>query len=214
MSHKCKICGSNTIELLDNQMQCTYDMCEHCLFTYRQEQFHLTNVVEKERYSMHENNFESVGYVNMFKALINDFMKPLNISGKGLEYGSGPGPVLKVLLEELGNEMYDYDPYFNDNLAYLEHQYDFITSTEVFEHFSDPMKEIKHLDSLLKKGGYLVIMTSFRLESNERFLGWYYKRDDTHISFYGLKTFEVIAKRFNYKLTSTNNKNVVVLKKK
>lgn len=214
MSHKCKICGQPTIELIDNQMKCTYDMCESCLFTYRQEQYHLTTAIEKERYSMHENNFESVGYVNMFKTLIHDFIEPHNIKGKGLEYGSGPGPVLKVLLEDLGNEMYDYDPYFNNNTEYLNHQYDFITSTEVFEHFSDPMKEINHLDSLLKKGGYLIIMTSFRLESNERFLGWYYKRDETHVSFYALKTFEEIAQKLNYQIIDTNNKNSIVLKKR
>lgn len=170
-------------------------------------------VEELDVYSKHDNSFESLGYVKMFENLIENFIKPLNITGKALEFGSGPGPVLFELLKRTGLEMHQYDPFYYKSEEYLNHKYNLITSTEVAEHFSDPMKEFKHLESLLNDDGYLVIMTSFRMMEIEQFFKWWYRRDETHISFYNLKTLQYIAKKFNLKIINQNNKNIIVMKK-
>jgi len=51
----------------------------------------------------------------------------------------------------------DCDPLFFENP--LNKKYDYIFSTEVFEHFFEPQKEIKKIYDLLRPGGYLVVMT-------------------------------------------------------
>ena len=47
----------------------------------------------------------------------------------------------------------------------------------------------------------------------KEFLNWWYRRDLTHISFYTLKTFEEIGKRFGLEIINTNNVNVIIFKK-
>lgn len=210
---KCLVCNSETTDIIDSQIRVTHSHCENCGFIYKNREYHLSVDIEHENYKMHDNSFDSEGYVQIFVNLINDYIKPLNIERKVLEFGSGPGPVLKELLKRDGYDVYDFDPFFNVNIKYLNHKYQLITSTEVVEHFVDPMKEFEHLSGLLEDGGYLLLMTRLRTMNSEEFLKWWYRRDLTHISFYKLKTFEEIGKRFNLEIVNTNNVNVIVYKK-
>jgi 2-polyprenyl-3-methyl-5-hydroxy-6-metoxy-1,4-benzoquinol methylase len=209
----CLICGNETVSVVDNQIKVTYSVCNTCHFIHKDKEYHVDKKEENRQYSLHNNSFESEGYVKIFVDLINDYIKPLGITKKVLEYGSGPGPVLKELLNRDGYDVYDFDPYFNNNLEYQDNMYELITSTEVVEHFNSPLNDFKHLSSLLETNGYLVIMTRFRTMEMPEFLKWGYRRDVTHVSFYTLKTFEVIAKKFNLKLVTTNNVNVIVFQK-
>ncbi len=210
---KCLICNSETSFLTDPQIKATYAVCESCGFIYKKKEHHVTLEAEKAKYDLHHNSFESEGYVNIFKALINDYIKPLKITKKVLEYGSGPGPVLKELLLRENYQVTDYDPFFNNNLDYLNSQYQLITSTEVVEHFKNPMQEFTKLANLLIPGGYLVIMTNLRTMALPEFLTWWYKRDITHISFYTLESLAIIAKKNNLKIIETNNKKIIVFQK-
>lgn len=209
----CNICGTTTSELNDPQLKVTYSVCTECEFIYKDIENHVSLEQEHKEYKNHNNSFESKGYVQMFERFINDYIKPLHIKGVGLEYGSGPGPVLKELLSREGFTMYDFDPFFNPNEEYKVRTYDLITSTEVVEHFVDPIKEFKHLASLLKDDGYLVLMTNFHFNDHDLFLKWWYRRDFTHISFYTPKTFLRIAKICKLDFVGHNSKNVVILKK-
>jgi len=210
----CLICGSATTNLIDSQIRVTHSHCNNCGFIYKNKEFHLSLDIEHENYKMHNNTFESEGYVQIFVNLLNDYIKPLNIKGKVLEFGSGPGPVLKELLLREGYDVFDFDPFFNKNLKYLKYKYELITSTEVVEHFVEPMKEFKHLSSLLEKGGYLLLMTRLRTMDTEEFLNWWYRRDLTHIAFYTIKSFEEVGKRFGLEIVNTNNVNIIIFKKK
>ena len=210
---KCLICDSETVSVVDKQIKVTYSVCNTCHFIHKDKEYHVDREEENRQYSLHNNSFESEGYVKIFVDLINDFIKPLGITKKVLEYGSGPGPVLKELLVREGYSVFDFDPYFNNNVEYQDNMYELITSTEVVEHFNNPLDDFKHLSSLLEIDGYLVIMTKFRTMEISEFLNWWYRRDTTHISFYTLKTFEYLADKFNLKLVTTNNVNVIVFQK-
>lgn len=209
----CIICGSNTTVIEDKQLKVTYSHCEMCDFIYKNKEYQINAVDEKKEYSNHFNSFESPGYVKMFEDLISGYIRPLNITGKGLEFGSGPGPVLFELLKREKINMFQYDPYYHNKLEYLDHSYDLITTTEVAEHLNNPLKEFELLSELLIEDGYLVVMTSFRTMDIEKFLDWWYRRDKTHISFYTEKTLNYIAKKYNLKVVNTNHKNIIVLKK-
>ena len=209
----CLICNNETSLLDDPQIKVVYSVCNNCGFIHKNKQFHVDEIEEKAQYALHNNSFESKGYVDIFEKLITDYITPLGIKGNVLEYGSGPGPVFKELLIRKGYSVYDFDPFFNDNILYLDHMYSLVTSTEVVEHFHDPLKEFSHLSSLLIKGGYLLIMTRFTTSKASEFLNWWYRRDTTHVSFYTLKSLEIIAEMFNLKVIKTNNINVIIFQK-
>lgn len=208
----CRICGASTKHIEDKEIKVTYSLCDQCGFIYKNVDHHLNWELELKEYENHNNSFESKGYVLMFENLIDDFIRPLNVSGKVLDYGSGPGPVLKELLLQAGFETYDYDPFFNPNKQYLDHKYNLITVTEVVEHFFTPLNEFRHIKSLLNEDGYLVIMTKLNPPSVNEFLKSSYRRERTHVSFYALKTIQYIAEIFNLEFIRHNNKNIIVLK--
>ena len=108
-------------------------------------------------------------------------------------------------------EVDKYDPYFFPNKIFSDKKYDLITSTEVFEHFSDPGKEMELLTSHLKKDGYLAVMTSFH-PGPEEFEDWWYKWDPTHIVFYNQKTFEIIASEYDLDIIYTDQEKYILFK--
>lgn len=211
---KCIICNGDTHTITDKRFQAQYDVCEVCEFIYESKEYHISSESERKVYDLHINTMENEGYVNIFKRIMNDFIKELNITRKVLEFGSGPTPIFKQLLEMEGYNVYDYDPFYNDNSSFKDHKYQLITSNEVAEHFTNPLQEFELLTSLLEPGGYLVISTGFRTMDEDAFLNWWYKRDTTHIAFYNMTTFSFLAEKFNLDIIKDNGKNTVAFKKK
>ncbi len=211
----CVICNHETSKIIDKQINVTHSYCEHCGFIYKDKKYHLEKAQEIEQYQRHNNSFESKGYVNMFKQFIDQHIRPLNVKGKALEFGSGPGPVLSELLkQEEGLEVWSFDPFFNCDIGYRRHKFNLITCTEVVEHFYNPIKEFRHLAETLAPGGYLVVMTKIRNMSRKDFLTWWYRRDYTHVSFYHKRTFKHIAKECGLDIIFYNNENTIIYQKK
>lgn len=209
---KCKICKSETYELYDGQFDINYYRCKTCAFIYQDPATHMKEALERVEYDRHNNSIDDLPYVNMFKKFQEAF-EPYIEGKETLEFGSGPEPVFSQVLSKEGYDVTCYDPFYYADLSYKDKTYDLITSTEVFEHFKEPMKELACLDGLLKPGGVLAIMTQFPKE-DDHFLDWWYRRDPTHISFYTLGSFDFICGLFNYERVHTNHKNYMVLKKK
>jgi hypothetical protein len=101
------------------------------------------------------------------------------------------------MLTEAGHSIQLYDPFFHADASALERTYDFITCTEVAEHFHRPASEFARLNALLRPGGWLGIMTCF-LTDDERFANWHYRQDVTHVVFYRRETFQCIAAQFGW----------------
>ena len=137
----------------------------------------------------------------------------LNDSFVSLDYGCGPGPTLSILLKEKGGVVFDYDPLFYPEEKLLELQYDVVTSTEVVEHFKVPAQNWEELTGLVKPGGILGIMTQFLTESID-YQSWWYKNDPTHVSFYNEKTFKYLAEKYNLEKFYTDEKSVIIFRKK
>ncbi|MGM0378878.1 MAG: class I SAM-dependent methyltransferase [Bacillota bacterium] len=211
---QCKICKSEIIEeVYVDRFDNTYHMCEVCEFVFLDESEIVSIDKEKEVYDQHDNSFESEGYVKMFENFINVAVSPFVKEKKeALEFGCGPGPVLAKMLENRGWNVTKYDPIYYNN-EYKDKKYDLITSTEVFEHFKNPLKEFEKLSNLLKKGGILSIMTLMRPKTKKEFIDWWYIRDKTHIAFYSPKTLYLLGKKFGLKMIYNNNERLITYKK-
>lgn len=208
----CKVCGSDNLEKIN--IKDKYYHCNDCEVIFVDPEEILDQNEEKERYEGHDNNHQNDGYVKMMQDFIEKVLAAhLNLEeiNDVLEFGCGPGPVLADLLKEKGLNVDLYDPYFFSEKVFKEKQYDLITSTEVFEHFSDPIKEMKLLTSHLKEGSYLAVMTSFH-PGPEEFEDWWYKWDPTHIVFFNEKTFSKVASIFDLEIIYTDQKKYILFK--
>jgi len=142
----------------------------------------------------HQNLSDDPRYRQFLAKLSEPLMERLGSSLKGLDFGCGPGPALAAVLSEAGHSMTLYDPFFFPDSRPLKETYDFITCTEVAEHFFDPAEEFDRLDAMLRPGGWLAMMTCFQTD-DDRFAQWHYRKDPTHVVFYRETTFHVIAEQ-------------------
>lgn len=208
----CKLCNNPELKKIEAEDKLYYH-CDNCGLIFIDKNQILETEEELERYKMHDNSHQNEGYVNMFKRFITKVVTPhINDINTVLEFGCGPGPVLADLLKNEGFNVDKYDPYFFPDKVFEDKSYDMITSTEVFEHFSEPKKELELLLSHLNKGGYLAIMTSFH-PGVEEFVDWYYVWDDTHITFYNLDAFKWIEDNYPLKLVYHNDQKYCLFKK-
>ncbi len=187
----------------------TYFRCPQCYLIFTQQ--HLTRAEEAARYRTHQNGAQHEGYVNFLNRAVTPALPYLNTAQYGLDYGCGPTPTLSVILKEKYNiACDDYDPIFYPHMP--NRNYDFIFSTECFEHFFSPAKEIMRLKELLKPQGILVIMSDLWSEKTD-LKTWYYFRDKTHVSFYHAKTFQYIARNFGFVELLCDDERVIILRK-
>jgi len=211
---RCKICFAKTRAMRDEKKDYIYYRCLSCGFVYLDDKFIVDIDSEKSQYEMHQNSFESLGYVKMFEDFIDVAITPYEDSiESALEFGCGPGPVLAELLSRRGMEMDKYDIYFYPKKVYQGKQYDLITSTEVFEHLQKPMEILEILAKHTRDGGYIILMTKFPPSEDKEFLNWWYRRDVTHISFFTPKSFEVMAEKVGLEVLRIINDNIVVFGK-
>lgn len=212
---KCEICGHQTIPIKDKQFDLIYHSCDHCKFIAQDRGMLVSFEDERQEYDYHNNSIEDEGYVNYFRKFIETSLLPYVEGNKGLDYGSGPEPVLATLLErDYKMEMTIYDLHYQPEKRHEGEMYDFITSTEVIEHVTDPLSMLQTFYEHLKPGGITSIMTLFHKDNQDQFLDWWYRRDITHISFFMKRTFEVMAERIGFELVQCDDRRMVTLKKR
>lgn len=209
----CKICQGSTEELPDKQFNHMYYYCRGCHFVFIEDKHHISYEEERNIYELHQNSLDDQGYVSYLEAYIEEGLCNFVSSGEGLEFGSGPEPVLAELLKRRGYEVDIYDRHYADNHKVWNKKYDFITSTEVVEHFHEPLETLRVMAELLKPGGYLSIMTLFLPENLELFQDWWYRRDLTHIAFFSPQAFKVIGDKLGLEMVYHNDKRIVVFRK-
>ena len=204
MAQKCPLCSSETKKYMiaDSKI---YLICLNCDLVFLAPQFHLSINEEKKRYDLHENDPDDENYKAFLSRLFKPIIKRIKPPTEGLDYGCGPGPALADMFEEKGYTMKTYDPIYQDDQEVLKREYDFITCSEVVEHFYNPRAEFRRLISLLKVGGILGIMTEIRV-TPDKFETWYYRRDPTHVCFYSERTFEWLSDKFGLEREKISNR--------
>jgi len=159
--------------------------------------FHPTAEEEKARYLTHRNDPSDQGYRSFLGRLCSPLVERLSPGARGLDFGSGPGPTLSLMLEEQGFPTLNYDPFFAPDPVVFDRVHDFVTCTETVEHFHFPRREFDRLDRLVRTGGWIALMTEM-VDDTRSFEDWHYVRDPTHVAFYRRGTMEWIAGTFGW----------------
>lgn len=209
----CPLCGAEDTSPYFTDNSRSYLACANCQLVFVPQKYWLSTEAEKEVYDLHQNDVQDSGYRSFLSRLATPLLEKLDSrQQQGLDFGCGPGPALATMLNEHGYQVDLFDRHYHNDPSVFSKQYDFICATEVVEHLHDPNKEFSALFSLLKKGGWLGIMTKLVID-RQAFSNWHYIRDQTHICFYRRSSFEYLAERFNAKL-SFAAKDVILLQKK
>lgn len=196
---RCPLCHAPGPAHFASLREGEYWRCPACGLTFLHPDGHPDAAAERAQYETHENDPLDPGYRRFLGRLAEPLVARLPAGAEGLDYGCGPGPALAMMLREAGFPTAVYDPFYVPDTAPLERQWDFITCTEVVEHFHHPAVEFDRLHGLLRPGGWLGVMTEL-LTDDARFAGWRYRRDPTHVAFYSEAVLTWIARRYGYAL--------------
>lgn len=206
----CRLCHSREMLSLPGADERNYYLCGNCRLISTDEKQLPERQEEQARYLSHQNGTQHEGYVKFLRRALDPARPFLRAGMKGLDYGCGHAPTLSSLVRASGLQCEDYDPLFVHHD--LDGTFDFLFSTEVFEHFFCPEKAIRRIRSLLEPNGILIVMTE-RWKDEERFSKWYYTRDRTHVSFYHSDTFEFICRRFGFRSLFDDGERVIILER-
>ncbi|MFT4802821.1 MAG: hypothetical protein ACI9YE_000007 [Psychroserpens sp.] len=195
---KCKICNNENKSCFSgkllNKYEVDYFYCDNCGFLQTEEPYWL-----EEAYSR-SINLSDTGYMSRnlsySKRLTVLFFLLFDKKEKFLDYAGGYGVFVR-LMRDVGFDFY-WDDKFTKNLFAAGFEWDnkskikAITSFESFEHFVNPMEEIKLLINISDTLFFSTILPPVPLPKPKEW--WYYGLDHgQHISFYSEETFHYIA---------------------
>ena len=188
----CPVCRApDPVHFMTLQQQ-DYWRCETCKVRFLGPAYWLRREAERAYYELHENAVGDPHYRRFLSKLADPLLAELKPGSRGLDYGCGPGPALADMLRAAGHAVALYDPFFQPDEKVLAGTYEFITCTEVVEHFHHPGDEFDKLNAMLRPGGVLAVMTCFQTD-DARFANWHYRKDPTHVVFYREETLRMIA---------------------
>jgi len=193
---RCPLCRNSDVLNYHSDSKRSFKNCRNCQLVFVPPDYHLSPYEEKMRYNLHQNDSEDQGYLGFLERLYTPVRNLLKKGDRGLDFGSGPQPILARMFREDGFETEIFDPFYAENPAVFVKKYDFITASEVLEHLRDPGSELERIFQILKPGGVLGIMTEM-LPGRAQFDHWHYKRDMTHICFYSHPVFRWVARHWN-----------------
>ena len=203
----CPLCNSFSTLFCEKPKHLFYK-CTNCDGIFRPKDTFLTAEEEKEHYEKHNNDVFDERYQNFVSPIVNAVLLDFTPEAKGLDFGSGTGPVIAKMLTDKGFQVQNYDLFFANEPSLLKEKYDYVSCCEVMEHFHHPYQEFELLKSLLLPKGKLFCKTEV-YNNQTPFENWYYKDDFTHVFIYQLKTLEWIQKNLRFSKVSVYDKLIV-----
>jgi hypothetical protein len=214
----CKICNKDNLScfsgIILNKYEVEYYQCSNCNFVQTEEPYWLDEAYSKSI------NVSDTGYIarNVFYSKKAAVLLYLLFGKKAnfLDFAGGYGVFVR-LMRDIGFNFY-WDDKYTSNLFAEGFEYnkkikiDAITVFECFEHFVDPIFEI---EKILKISDTIIFSTNLYpdplpIPSN----WWYYGLNHgQHISFYHLKTFKFISKKYNLNYYNINNLHILTSKR-
>jgi len=214
----CKICGNQSNFIFSakilNKYNIKYFNCPQCGFLQVEEPFWL-----QEAYAQ-PINISDTGYlqrnIGLSKTTSAILTLFFNHKEKFLDYAGGYGVFVR-LMRDIGFDFYWQDKYTQNLFARgfewnSTDEVEAVTTFESFEHFVQPMEEMKKLLTISKN----IIFTTELLpdpipKPNE---WWYYGLDHgQHISFYSERTLKFIAEKYSLNYLHHGNIHIFTEKK-
>ena len=192
----CPLCNSASTLFCEKPKHLFYK-CDTCDGIFSPTHTFLTTEAEKEHYEKHNNDVFDERYQAFVSPIVNAVLHDFTAEAKGLDFGSGTGPVIAKMLTDKGYQVQNYDLFFANEPLLLKEKYDYVSCCEVMEHFHKPYKEFELLKSLLLPKGKLYCKTEV-FKNQKAFENWYYKDDFTHVFIYQPKTLEWIKTEFHF----------------
>lgn len=212
---ECTLCQSTGLKsVLSKVFTGLSWQCESCDLIFKDPQAYWGWDEQKARYDQHNNSINSPGYVQYFEKLLSPLM-PVLLHQRihhGLDWGSGPQPVLRELMQRRNVKLDIYDPIYQSSEENLHSEYPLITCTEVIEHFVDPRKSFAKMDGYLSANGVFAGMTNFH-HGPDHYAGWWYAKDPTHVCFFSEKTLKWLADFLGWEILLLDNPVFIFLKK-
>ncbi|TDR25324.1 class I SAM-dependent methyltransferase [Flavobacterium cheniae] len=206
-SPTCPLCNSIATLFCEKPKHLFYK-CNTCDGIFRPKDTFLTAEKEKEHYEKHNNDVFDERYQAFVSPIVNAVLHDFTAEAKGLDFGSGTGPVIAKMLTDKDYQVQNYDLFFANEPSLLKEKYDYVSCCEVMEHFHHPYQEFELLKSLLLPKGKLFCKTEV-YNNQTPFENWYYKDDFTHVFIYQPKTLEWIQKNLRFSKVSVYDKIIV-----
>ena len=206
-SNLCPLCNSSS-KVLYHLKKRLYHQCENCQGIFVDRTLILDNYEEKKRYEEHNNDVNDPGYQRFVSPITSSILRDYTESDKGLDFGSGTGPVISKVLKDNNYNIVQYDPFFCNVPDVLNYRYDYIACCEVIEHMHDPKKEFILLKKLLQPKGRLYCMTLLYDDSID-FHTWNYKDDHTHVFIFQEETIKWVQKEIGFNNVKIDNRLVI-----
>lgn len=170
---------------------------------------HPNEAAERRRYELHSPVADD-GFVGILDRFLAEYADPFVLGGTALDYGCGRTGALLGLLAKRGFSAVGYDPLFFPDPAPLARRYGLVTATEVVEHFRDPLAAWARLASLVAAKGVLAVST--RMVPPD-FAGWWYRRDETHLTFYTPASLALLGRRFGLSVLATDARTAIAFRR-
>lgn len=206
-SFNCLLCNEKATVFCEKPFHLFYK-CDNCQGIFRPKPTFFDASTEKNHYEQHNNDVNDVGYQNFVAPIIHAVLNDFSSNDKGLDFGSGTGPVIFKLLREKEYQIENYDIFFENVPERLTQKYNYISCCEVMEHFHEPLKEFQLLHSMLLPKGKLYCKTEL-FKNQVPFEKWYYKNDLTHVFIYQEATLHWIKEKLEFKKVEVKDKVIV-----
>lgn len=144
----------------------------------------------------------------IFDTFVCLFTKILKVPFQGtiLDIGCGDGALVKVLgskagIDAKGIDICDGINFERDLLPFQDDEFDIAVMYSVIEHIYEPGYVLSEIKRILKRDGYLIVITSNFTLSNPLVCDLGFYEDPTHVHPYNPKSIEKLMKLYDFKKT-------------
>lgn len=211
-SQPCRLCGTeSTLFYTDSRR---FYRCPLCQLIFTNDTS--SSADQEAHYKNQWRNQDEAFWKGQADTIINivtRYVTPRRI----LDFGSGAGS----LSRELAGRGYDVTSLEPMTHGYLKDQrypdrFDAVVAVEVIEHIPNLLEELEELDKVLADGGVMLfatLLTSRFIDADDardQFAAWWYKDDQTHVSFFCNRSLPVMERIFGWKIDVYGNQAFVV----
>lgn len=210
---RCPLCSDNQSQPYHKDRYRNYHRCPSCQLIYVPPSERPDVLSEKAQYDLRDSHSGDDSYRDFLSRLLKPLLTKIKPGAIGLDFGSGPGPLLASMLREAGMKVRTYDVFYDPDASVWYQDYDFITCSEVIEHLHNPGREFSRLFAALKPGGWLGLMTSHVIDRGA-FSDRPQIRDLTYVCFYSKGCLRWVANEYEADLELPTDGVALLCKRK